>query len=67
MDDPRSGIKPADVLNKYELTEWVHTGSPFHGISELVLGALKIIEVQHEIFKSLGSYQLMAVIFVPIL
>lgn len=31
------------------------------------MGALKITEVQLEIFKSWGSYQLMAVTFVPIL
>lgn len=67
MDDPRSGMKPADVLSKYELVGWVHTGSAFHGISELVLGASETIEVQHEICKIWGSYQLMAVTFLPIL
>lgn len=57
LDEPRTSKKPADVVSKYEL-EWVHTGSVFHGISELVLGALKIIAVQHEIPKSWGSSQL---------
>jgi len=41
--------------------------STFHVISELVVGALKIIQVRHEILQRWGSYQLMAVIFVPIL
>lgn len=67
MDDPRSGIMPAEGLDKCELTEGVHTRSAFHGISQRVLGALKTTEVQHEIFRSWGSYQLMAVIFHPIL
>lgn len=67
MDDPRSGITPAEGLDKCELTEGVHTRSAFHGVSERVLGALKITEVQHEIFRSWGSNQLMAVIFHPIL
>lgn len=36
-------------------------------ISELVLGALQITEVQHKVFRSRGSYQLPTVIFVPML
>lgn len=67
MGDPRSGIMPAQGLDKCELTEGVHIRSAFHGISQRVLGALKTSEVQHEMFRSWGSYQLMAVIFHPIL
>lgn len=67
MDDPRSGTTPAEGLDKCELTEGVHTRSAFHGISQWVLGAFKITEVQREIFRSWGFYQLMAVIFHPIL
>lgn len=67
MDDPRSGTMPAEGLDKCELTEGVHTRSAFHGVSQRVLGALKATQVQHEIFRSWGSYQLIAVIFHPIL
>lgn len=67
MDDPRAGTTPAEGLDKCELTEGVQTRSAFHGVSQWVLGALKITQVQHEVFRSWGSYQLVAVISHPVL